>query len=355
MAIKPEADQAYFSKNLRQRELALRLDEGFTVTFGDRHGSLSFWLAEPKEHMRERFGLHQEILVIYSQHSKTDARVLTAIENITRMPNFKHRVDKVLVLLIHEGDNPDIRELLHNQTDWVIIPIHDEELLNPKRGSLFLRARISHEFSAIDLFGMSSPITSDKYFFGRDDLVQTLLTRSLVRHENSGLFGLRKTGKTSILFAFRRRLAERPVLSEYVDCQNPGIHSARWWKVLENLVVRFCEALKRERNRDSKIQGSYTQTDAGTRFSSDIATLLKVGDLEQIVLMLDEVEYITPKLSGALGRHWDQDFIPFWQAIRATHQETQGRFSFIVAGVNPACVEKSHFEQIPNPIFQPAA
>ena len=71
--------------------------------------------------------------------------------------------------------------------------------------------------------------------------------------------------------------------------------------------------------------------------------------------MLDEVEYITPGLSGALGKHWDHDFLPFWQCIRAAHQETHGQVSFIVAGVNPACVDKPHFEGTPNPLFQLAS
>jgi len=68
--------------------------------------------------------------------------------------------------------------------------------------------------------------------------------------------------------------------------------------------------------------------------------------------MLDEIEFITPGLTGSLGKHWDQDFIPFWQTMRATHQETKGGLCFIVAGVNPASVERPHFEGFPNPIFQ---
>lgn len=71
--------------------------------------------------------------------------------------------------------------------------------------------------------------------------------------------------------------------------------------------------------------------------------------------MFDEVEYITHGLSGALGQHWDGDFVPLWQCIRATHQETGGKFAFIVAGVNPSSVVRSHFGVTSNPIFQLAA
>lgn len=139
---------------------------------------------------------------------------------------------------------------------------------------------------------------------------------------------------------------------EYVDCSNPGIHAARWWQVLENLAVRCGHNLKREFKHDAKIVGGYGQANAGTQFTTDMKNILSLDRVQQIILMLDEVEYITHGLSGALGQHWDEDFVPFWQTIRATHQETLGRFTFIVAGVNPICVEEPHFGTTPNPIFQ---
>jgi hypothetical protein len=97
----------------------------------------------------------------------------------------------------------------------------------------------------------------------------------------------------------------------------------------------------------------YTPDKAGYFFAQDLREILSCGP-RQLVVMFDEVEYITHGLSGALGKHWDSDFLPFWQTIRAVHQELAGNFSFIVAGVNPACVEKSHFGITPNPIFQVA-
>ncbi len=352
MAVRPEADRAYFAARPDEHALAHRLDEAFDITFGRVHGELSFWLAEPKGHTKERFGLQQEVLIIYSPHPRTDARVLTAIENITRHPDFRHRVEKILFILVHKGDIAETEELVRTQTERIVVSIGVTEILNPQRGDLFLRRRITAAVGEIDLFGVSSPITSDKNFFGRDELVQHLVNRSATRHENSGLFGLRKTGKTSVLFAVQRRLSEHPVLIEYFDCQNPGIHAARWWQVLANIAARCASTLQRQFGKQLSLSADYAPTTAGTLFSSDMQLILEKGQLDQIILVLDEVEYVTHGLSGALGRHWDDDFVPLWQSIRATHQETKGRVSFIVAGVNPACVEKSHFGVTPNPIFQ---
>ncbi|MEK6977147.1 MAG: ATP-binding protein [Candidatus Hydrothermarchaeota archaeon] len=355
MGIRPEVDSVHFSNHEEEKTYALCLDEAFDISFAAQHGrrgELSFWLADPKTHAKERFGLQNEVLVIYSPHYKTDARVLTAIENITRSPDFKHRVDRVLYLLIHNGNLEATAALVKNDLTRIIVPIHVRELMDPKKGNFFIRSRIAKYIGEFDLFGMSSPITSDKYFFGRDELVQSLLIRATARHENSGLFGLRKTGKTSVLRALQRRVEERPILVAYVDCSNPGMHSGRWWQALENLRARLADAFRRHHRRQIIFDEHYDQITAGPKFSLDVQRIVEEGSFHQIILMLDEIEYITPKLGGALGKHWGGDFTPFWQTIRSTHQETQGKLVFIVAGVNPACVENTQFGGLSNPIFQ---
>ena len=309
------------------------------------------WLSEPKPHMKERFGFAKELLTIHSKHKRTDARVLTSIENISRTPEFKHRMERAIVLLVHRGNPEQTRQLLQEHPDWIIVPIAATDLTNPERGALFVRACIAHTIGTLDLFGMTSPITSDRYFFGRNDLVQQLIVRMIDRGENAGLFGLRKTGKTSVLFAVSRRLEDRPILTEYIDCQNPGIHAARWWQVLESIAERCADSLKRHHKRTVTIS-SYDERNAGNLFLKDTRALLTDGRLQHIMLLFDEVEYMTPRISGALGQHWDMDFVPFWQTIRAIHHEVKGRLSFTVAGVNPAAVTTSHFDGAPNPIFQ---
>ena len=351
MAIKPDADQAYFRSRPEERDLASRLDEGFDITYGHPWGGLGMWLSEPKSHMRERFGFAKELLTIYSEHTRTDARVLTAIENISRTPQFKHRMERAIVLLVHRGNSEDTRQLLQEHPDWIIVPIVADELTNPNRGNLFLRAHIAETIGTLDLFGMSSPITSDRYFFGRNDLVQQLIVRLIDRHENAGLFGLRKTGKTSVLFAISRRLEDQPILTEYIDCQNPGIHAARWWEVLETITERCADSLKRHRRR-TVATSRYDERNAGNLFLRDLRALLADGELQHVVLLFDEIEYMTPGISGALGQHWDLDFVPLWQTIRAVHHEVKGRLTFVLAGVNPASVTTSHFDEAPNPIFQ---
>jgi len=354
MSIKADADDIYFASRSHERQLAQALDEGFDVTHGRVEGELAYWLAEPKSGFRERFGFDQELLVIYSRHHITDARVLTTLESLVHSSGLKHRVDKVVALLIHEGDDNAVRALLGKQTDRVVVPMLAAELLDKTRGPLFLRSRIAEWVGDVDLFSFSSPINADQYFFGRDEIVNEIVTQVSRRHQNLGLFGLRRTGKTSVLFAVERRLdaEDSKILGVYVDAQNPGMHSARWWVALQNIAERVKEELFRKKRRTAVLSGDYKEDTAGTRFARDIGTIISTGQIDGIVLMVDEIEYITAGVSGRLGLHWDSDFFPFWQTMRAVHQESKGAFSFIVSGVNPRVTEAESFGGQRNPIFE---
>ena len=349
MAIHPEADAIYFATHARQRPLALALGEAFDITFGREYRDLAFWLASPDDSAAERFGLTREVLVVYSGHPQTDARVLSAIDEVSRSSEFRNRVDQTLALLVHSGDEDQTAGLLApsqaddpDRGDRVIVAIRRSDLADPRRGDMFVRSAIARALGGADLFGMSSPVTSERYFFGRHDLVRQLATRALEHRQNSGLFGLRKTGKTSVLFAVLRALEARAVRSVYIDCSNPGLYSRRWWEALREIAKR-CGLPDSEE--------AYSPESAGKLFGEVVRSALANG-AEAILVMLDEVEYITQGLSGTLGAHWDQDFVPFWQTMRSAHQDTQGAFTFIVAGVNPASVEKPHFGDVPNPVFQ---
>ncbi len=349
MAIRDNVLNGHFARRPIERQLAAALGECFDITYGNEQQGFSFWLAEPNRATKERFALNQEVLVIYSPHKRTDARTLTTIEDISRNKDFKNRIDRVLILLIHCGDQAATKDLIANQTSWIIVPFSQDELVHA-RGNLFVRSRISEHAGAADLFGMSSPIRVDKYLFGRDELIQSLSNRLIEKGENAGLFGLRKTGKTSVLFAIERRTADRSRLMKYFDCQNPAHHNSRWWHLLQQIRDSLYESAVALGHPRPKSPPDYTE--ASGNFSHDMTSLLQIRGLERIVLMLDEIEYITPNISGALGKHWDADFVPFWQSIRAAHQETAGALSFIVAGVNPAGIEQTHFGTAPNPIFQ---
>ena len=87
-----------------------------------------------------------------------------------------------------------------------------------------------------------------------------------------------------------------------MDCSNPGLHSARWWDALEAVSERFADTVKRQFGRLPKLRLGYSQSNAGLRFSSDMRSLLDESNAEQLTIMLDEIEYITPGIAGTSVR-----------------------------------------------------
>src|SRR5690606_12102335 len=83
--------------------------------------------------------------------------------------------------------------LTNEQETLVIVPFSYSELLQIK-DNFFLRNRFKKHFYTRDLFAFESPLKKDLFFFGRNDLIHDIVNRHS-SNENSGLFGLRKTGK----------------------------------------------------------------------------------------------------------------------------------------------------------------
>lgn len=186
MAIREEADQVHFRSFPRERDLAKALDEAFDIQYGDTMGELSLWFAKPKAHTRERFGLYREVLVIYSRHQKTDARILAAINRVISDPRLLDRSEPLLTIIIHEGTDDDAKAV-ERQADRILILFRGDELLAPDRGNLFVRARLAEHVGAVDLFGVSSPLQTEAGFFGRLPIVEQLAVKTFVKNENSGL------------------------------------------------------------------------------------------------------------------------------------------------------------------------
>ena len=353
MAVLPSAGIEHFHARAEENRLAQSLDEGFDITSGGERTGYSWWCAKPKEQIRNRFDLDREVLCIYCPRPDVDARVFKYIRDALETRGLRDRVDQVLVLLIHGADSAKVSEFVRGHDDWVIVPFSKRGLLNSQRGPMYVRQRLADYAGSQNLFAFSGPVKADAYFFGRDALVHTLFKRASAEGESSGLFGLRKTGKTSVLYAIRRRSSGSRSLFCYVDCQTPGVHALRWWDFLAELAARFDRELEAQGVVDRpQLPRITNERDAGRAFGEYVRGVLRRCKCDSLTFMLDEIENIMPGATNRLSSHWDQDAVALWQTIRGLNQETEGLLTFIVAGVNPACVSEPTMGGQINPIFQ---
>ncbi|MDR3591564.1 MAG: hypothetical protein P4N41_18060 [Negativicutes bacterium] len=304
-------------------------------------------LIKPVEHYKERFNIEREIIVVFSEYDCFEPRSLDAIAEVSKLCQ-DLRLEEICSILISKDSHivKKIRDLLKsNQESQIIIPFSYEELLNNVRNKHYIVNCFEANFYSRDLFAFESPLRKDLYFFGRTDEVHSLLNRHL-SYENSGVFGLRKTGKTSILYGLQRALLRKNGISVWVDCE--VLHFKRWNQALYYIAG--------ELHKNNGIKAKYTEEDyqeskAFESFENSLLTIYKAKGKRSILIIFDEIEHITFGISPS--EHWrnGSDFVKFWQVIRATFQKHNNLFTYVIAGTNPMCVEKPSINGIDNPIY----
>jgi hypothetical protein len=198
------------------------------------------------------------------------------------------------------------------------------------------------------LFAFESPLKKDLYFFGRNDLVLKLVNRHK-SNENTALFGLRKTGKTSVIFGVKRVLESLGQNAVIIDCQNPSLHMRRWnkvlWYILEEIRLQVCPTLSVPNEE------LFTELDSSILFEKAVKDAKEKLKGNSILLIFDEIENITFSTSPSV--HWtsELDFVFLWQSIRTVFQKNTNLFSFFIVGTNPNAIETAQIKSKDNPIF----
>jgi hypothetical protein len=125
----------------------------------------------------------------------------------------------------------------------------------------------------------------------------------------------------------------------YYDCKLPSIRMLRWNQLLEKICREISEKLKLE------VGDKFDEISIESTFTNLIE---KAKQLGKIILVFDEIEYISPKAIS--DPHWRRDFINFWQTFWAVQSRLRNVCAIIV-GVNPYPLEINVIDGIQNPLF----
>ena len=225
-----------------------------------------------------------------------------------------------------------------NHESRLVVAFSAEDLKRNRHDAWYVRNRISRQLFTRDMFDYRLPLEKDTYFFGREALILDYLDAAR-RGENRGIFGLRKTGKTSFLFKLRRTLDDQNILTFYYDCKSPSVRQLKWHELLISIGRRIALKFGRRFNPPSDTR----------RFATAFTKLLEsIPTGTRVALIFDEIEYISPFSQQDL--HWHTEYIPFWQTIWAAQSQHRNLF-VVLAGVNPSIVEIDKIDQIQNPLF----
>lgn len=230
--------------------------------------------------------------------------------------------------------------------------------------NLELSTQIRRALGEVDLYKVSTPITDFLSFFGRVSLIEDIL-QVLGRGEHVGLFGLRKIGKTSLMWQTRQRLNEHPVA--FVDLQAFGRDSRQ---LLPRIIGQFVDditskfpgvklpslrlvsfPMSTDYRSDVKPAQDLSIDQLIPEFESDIKTLYAALHTRvrnpRLVLFIDEAERMLPSDAQTGFADWEA----FWAILRNMVQ-THGILSIVVAAVDARLNRTDRLQEIDNPAYQ---
>lgn len=339
----------------QERDIINVLSKEFYVTNGGgiitltSNSKYKYILLRPTDIYIEMFNLDREVIVLFSDYTNFQSRTLDAFEQAAKQLS-SLRVDKTCYILISKDLNieENISELIKKEPETAnIVPFTYDETQKANSDGYFFRNRVQKYLYNRDLFSFEAPLKSDWLFFGRNEIILSTINR-MKGGNNSGIFGLRKTGKTSLINAISRNLQKNGEIVTTIDCQSPSVNKRKW----NEAIYYVCKKTKDDNYLQSYLPEEIEFTEKN---SADILAKF-VRDVnnergKKLFLIFDEIENISRITSPT--EHWSKgsDFLYFWQTMRTVFQTVGINLAYLIVGTNPSCIETPRIDSSDNPLF----
>lgn len=290
------------------------------------------------------FGLTREVMMFYSPHRDLQVRTYqAALAELRGMPRdvtpdilFVSAPDPRLRLKVDDWSTPALRAipLEHNMEDEAMAFI----------------ALIRDYVYSRDLFYETTPVRGAS-FFGRTTLLQSLRD-DVLKQRVSGIFGLRKAGKTSVLLQLSDLMSEDKIVPVFLDLEAfPSPPEDPTQDILTELRRRFQSEFKSRGLRTKELAEIPTRPSI-LELKTALQELLRriEPDGVRILLMLDEIEYLTPADKVDIAEGDMPRISQLLASLRSLVQESSN-FTFILSGLTSAIIENGRLYGRPNPLF----
>ncbi len=343
-----------------EKQIVLFLSTVFYVTSGGDEFQMGgstyrYCLVKPTEYFQRTFQLFRELVVIFSDYVSFEPRSLDAVSSVYKKTTSKLRLDRGCHLFICHDQSVESKLttlLKDSNLNQIVIPYTYHELLtNPKEATI--RERFQKYLFDTDLFSMLAPIQNDVFFFGRRDFAQDIASKCK-NNTHSGVFGLRRSGKTSLLYAVQNLLRQQSYPTVFIPCES-DLNTLDWRTALCKVVLNVYQTLGMK--TDVIREGNYRSQDTIIYFEKDMFACLKKVGLP-VTIMFDEIEAIT----FGVGQGEDskniwydgENFVNFWNVIKGYYSKYPKQLSILVAGTNPMINEVPDIgkQKTPNPMFR---
>lgn len=311
----------------------------------------------------DTYKLNQEILV---RCFFKDTRQIRIKEILQTLKEAKYKnFNRDICFIVRE----DIRlwvESLYQVSDnnnEIIVPIDNSvlEQASDEISMQLLQQLLDQWYGRRDLFQYQYPV-SGRRFYGRELDLQAL-RRNIDDGLSTGIYGLRKVGKTSLIRQLKTERTKDIVVS--IDLQEITEKDCNrlYWKISKELrseikKIQFeaTDTILENLNllNDNDFSGYDGNKDYAQKFDDDIEEILSLDSTTplfggKVVIIIDEIELLLP-VSG--GDKYFKNYFVFLAHLRGIAHRAKGRFVNIVVAANPIISEQSRWDGRDNPMFQ---
>ncbi|MFF9799314.1 protein kinase [Streptomyces rochei] len=356
-------DQQRIARFLSRSELRTKIANvlrgaGFNIVWVNEEAEGKRWSLFLKlpQRLRDLFGTAREVLVWVVESSEFQARTVTQAEQIISEERPRLCEDFAIIVTLDSNTMRHVSETAETlDTIFLGFDAEDFSSYSPYGPSSFIEA-MQRRLYVRDLYDLPSAVTRAEDFFGRRGMVSEIATSLRRGGRHVGLFGLRKIGKTSMLYKLRSTLQTTGdsyighVDIERIDAIEPSAENLLW-----SLGESIYDSHRHIRNITTlQLFGRYrlfsSIPDKGAvfeLFDHDIREIVQKTN-RSIVMMLDEVELLSPSTPGS---EWGSSFVRIWRLLRGLDQQFPNRLSYFVTGTNPSAFEVSTIGGRENPVY----
>lgn len=315
-----------------------------------------YFLIKPTVFFNRMFQLNRELVVIFSDYVSFEPRSLDAAAYVYTRIESQLRLDRGCHVFISHDDlvEEKMTNLLKDgSVNQIVVPFTYRELISDKADDDLVKNRFRKYLFDNDLFSVSAPIQNDVFFFGRRDYVHDIVSKCK-NNTNCGVFGLRRSGKTSVLYATRNLLEQQGYPTVFIPCES-DLSSLNWKSALRKIVLDVYQVFKKDPCLVT--EDKYDGPNTVIFFEQQLFDCLK-GINVPTTLMFDEIEAITfsvPKGESSENLWLDGDnFVQFWNAIKGYYSKHPNQINILVAGTNPMIneVPTVGINGLSNPMFR---
>lgn len=268
------------------------------------------------------------------------------------LKNSAHLHDYFYYLIEKAGKNPTIVPFEESQIKMGLESDDSEAIMKEVLDEWLYRRNLYEE---------NFPV-SGRRFFGREKVLAHLIS-NVDYGSPTGIFGLRKVGKTSLLNKLKEKRSQDIVIHIDLQAVPASIKNCNYlyWVMANQLRAEFKHKFPRlEKNIEFILGGKYdayghisNPEKLAIQFDDDLRlirnVLLESSETisSKVLILIDELERMIPTASGE-GFEGYSDFFAY---LRGMSQQ-EGFLISIVTGANPAICEEPQWEGKDNPVFK---